>query len=259
MTEAELPAPPPPPTGAADVPPEGLWAESPGWLALVGGGEWTEGCSFDAELLKASGADEVLVLPTAAAYEHPGRAVETARRWFGLLGATVRGLDVLGRADAEDAANADAVRSARFIYLGGGSPLHLRSVLKDSAVWSALVEAWAGGAVLAGSSAGAMVLGDPMVDPRGGALTLGLGLLPQLAVLPHAGSVSTERAHRTFGLATGRLRIVALDERTALLRRPDGCWSTSGSGSVSVWAEGGPAGLEALAELTPGGPLSRSR
>ena len=53
-------------------------AASPGILALVGGGEWTEGCSFDAELLAASGGTEVLVLPTAAAYEKPERVVVAA-------------------------------------------------------------------------------------------------------------------------------------------------------------------------------------
>ncbi len=53
-----------------------------GTLALVGGGEWQEGCVFDSELLAISGASEVLVLPTAAAYEHPGRAVDSATRYF---------------------------------------------------------------------------------------------------------------------------------------------------------------------------------
>ena len=32
-----------------------------------------------------------------------------------------------------------------------------------------------------------MVLTDPMVDPRGGALTLGLGLVDNLTVVPHFG------------------------------------------------------------------------
>ncbi|MBV9254167.1 MAG: Type 1 glutamine amidotransferase-like domain-containing protein, partial [Actinobacteria bacterium] len=101
----------------------------PGPLALVGGAEWTDGCAFDRELFDASGAAEVLVLPTAAAYERPERAVETATRWFESLGAKARGLMVLSRPDAEDEANAAAVRDAKFLYLGGGSPLHLRSVL----------------------------------------------------------------------------------------------------------------------------------
>ncbi|MDQ3147893.1 MAG: hypothetical protein M3R01_13365, partial [Actinomycetota bacterium] len=73
-----------------------------GPLALVGGGEWGPGCVFDADLLAASGAREVVVLPTAAAYEHPGRAVEDATRSFAGMGATVRGLEVLQRRDALD-------------------------------------------------------------------------------------------------------------------------------------------------------------
>src|SRR5687768_12316872 len=109
-----------------------------GPLALVGGMEWSSGCTFDRKLLELSGADEVLVLPTAAAYEHPQRAVETASTWFATLGAKVRGLMVLARPDADNAENVAAIEGAGFIYLGGGSPLHLRSVLKDSAVWDAI-------------------------------------------------------------------------------------------------------------------------
>ena len=219
----------------------------PGPLALVGGAEWRERCSFDAGLLAASGGDEVLVLPTGAAYEHPERAVAGATRYFATVGGRARGLMVLGRVDAEDDANAVAVRQARFIYLSGGSPLHLRSVLKESKVWQAIEDAWHDGAVVAGSSAGAMVLGDPMIDPRGGALTVGLGLVEQLAVMPHADTWSHEKAHRTFSLAAGGLKIAAIDEQTALIRDPDGTWRVDGAGRVTVYVAGEPAPLEALA------------
>lgn len=221
----------------------------PGPLALVGGGEWQEGCSFDQELLEASGADEVLVLPTAAAYEHPERAVDTATRWFEAMGAPVRGLMVLGRHDAEDQANAEAVSGARFIYIGGGSPLHLRSVLKDSPVWNALVSAWQGGAVVAGSSAGAMVITDPMVDPRGGAFTVGLGLVAQLAVIPHHNTWSHDKAKRTIDLAQRGLPVVGIDERTALVLDPANGWRAAGAGGVYVWVDGAEAGLDALPSL----------
>ena len=217
-----------------------------GPLALVGGAEWTDGCSFDAELVEASGAGEVLVLPTAAAYEHPERAVASATRWFEGLGASVRPLMVLGRHDADEPANAEVVRAARFVYIGGGSPLHLRSVLKDSAVWDALVWAWNDGAVLAGSSAGAMVLTDPMVDPRGGAFTVGLGLVAQLAVIPHHDSWSHDKARRTLELAQSGLPVVGIDERTALLRDGDGGWRTAGAGRVHVWVDGEEADLGVL-------------
>jgi cyanophycinase len=142
-----------------------------GTLALVGGGEWNEGCTFDTALLAASGGPDVLVLPTAAAYQHPERVVLRAAEWFGPLGGQVEGLMVVDRASAEDPAMAAIVARARFIYLAGGSPLHARAVLKKSAVFDALRQALARGAVVAGAGAGAMVLTDPMVDPRGGALT----------------------------------------------------------------------------------------
>jgi cyanophycinase len=218
----------------------------PGPLALVGGAEWQEGCTFDRALLAESGAEEVLVLPTAAAYEHPERAVETASQWFAGLGAKVRGLMVLARPDAEDEANVVAIRDARFIYLSGGSPLHLRSVLKDSAAWDAICQAWQAGAVLAGSSAGAMALCDPMVDPRGGAFTLGLGLLAQVAIIPHHNTWSEEKAKRTITLAPKGLPIVGIDERTALTRGRDGAWSVDGVGGVVVFQDGHESGLEAL-------------
>ncbi len=217
-----------------------------GPLALVGGGEWREGCTFDRDLLAESGVDEVLVLPTAAAYEHPERAVETAEKWFAGLGARVRGLMVLARPDAELEVNVAAIRDARFIYLSGGSPLHLRSVLKDSPAWDAICQAWQGGAVLAGSSAGAMALCDPMVDPRGGAFTLGLGLLAQVAIIPHHNTWSEEKAKRTITLAPKGLPIVGIDERTALIRGTDGAWRVAGVGGVVVFQDGHEAGVEVL-------------
>lgn len=219
----------------------------PGPLALVGGGEWTDGCDFDERLWDEAGRPEVVVVPTAAAYEHPERAVATADRWFSRFGAAISPAMILNRVDAGDAAFAAQIAAARFIYLGGGSPLHLRSVLKDSPVWTALRSAWAAGATVAGSSAGAMVLGDPMIDPRGGALTLGLGLVEHLAVLPHAASWSPGRAQRTFDLATGHLRIAAVDECTALIRSPEGAWRVEGAGTVTVYVDGHPAPLDRLA------------
>ena len=214
-----------------------------GPLVLVGGAEWQEGCTFDQELWQAAGQPEVLVLPTAAAYEQPHRAVETAGNWFAGFGAKVRGLDVLARPDADDAGNADAVAAAKFIYLSGGSPLHLRSVLKDSAVWSALVQAWQGGATIAGSSAGAMVLTDPMVDPRGGAFTLGLGLVSPLAVVPHYGGWSEEKMQRTLELAPSAVPVMAVDERTAAIRDPEGHWRSAGTGRVHVFVGGAEGSL----------------
>jgi cyanophycinase len=218
----------------------------PGPLALIGGGEFTDGCDFDADLLKASGGDEVVLIPAGAAFEHPDRLVAAATSWFDGLGGTVRAVPVLTRRDAMDVDVAEVVGAARFVYLAGESPMHLRSVLKDTPTWDALVQAWQGGAVLAGSAAGAMVLTDPMVDPRGGAFTVGIGVVAPLAVVPHADTWSEDKLHRTQVLAPKATPVVGIDERTALLRDPDGTWRTAGIGAVRVWLGGQIADLSAL-------------
>jgi cyanophycinase len=217
-----------------------------GHLALVGGGEFGPGCDFDAELLAASGADEVLVLPAAAAYEHPDRRVEAAAAWFAGLGARAVSLPVLARPAADDPANAAAVRAARFVYLVGDSPLHLRSVLKGTLVWAALREAWDAGAVVAGSGESATALCDPMVDPRGGAFTVGLGLVGGMAVLPHAGVDVAEHHRRTLELARGGLVLAAVPDRAAVIRQPDGTWRTAGAGIVRFFVDGAERDLTAL-------------
>jgi cyanophycinase len=213
-----------------------------GTVALVGGDEWTEPCStFDTRLLELAATKEVLVLSTAAAFEHPDRAVARATNYFDGLGARVTGLPVLNRRDAEADANVSAVRVARFVYIADGSPLHLRSVLKGSAFYEALVYAYGRGAVIAASGAGATVLGDPMVDPRGGAYTVGLGLVPGLAIFPYHGRAADHLRERSVDLLARDAVLVGVDEQTALVRTADGPWEVMGAGGATVYRKGAKA------------------
>lgn len=217
-----------------------------GMLGLIGGGEFTAGCEFDAELLAASGGTEVVVVPAAAAFSNPAKVLATATEWFKGLGANVREVPVLQRPAALDPANAAIVRAARFIYLAGSSPLHLRSVLKETPLWEALHAAWTDGAVVAGAGEAATALCDPMVDPRGGAFTMGLGLVNDLSVLPHAERDVAEGHKRTLQLAHGTLALAAVPDATALIRDPDGAWRTAGRGIVRVFVAGVERDLSAL-------------
>jgi cyanophycinase len=119
-------------------------------------------------------------------------------------------------------------------------------VLMHSPLWEAIVAAFDDGAVVAGSDAGAMVLCDPMVDPRGGAFTLGLGLLANVAVIPHHDTWSEDKARRTIALAPDGLTVVGVDERTALIRSPDGGWSVHGAGSAVAFRDGATVALDSL-------------
>ena len=217
---------------------------SRGTLAFVGGGEFSAGCDFDATLLAECGAREVVVLPTATAYENPARLRARAEEWFDALGVGCRWLDVYRRTDADDPAAASAVAGATMIYLTGGSPLHARSTLLRTAVWEALVQASAGGATVVGAGAGGNVLCDHMVDVRGGAFTLGLGLTDDLAMISRANTLSAERISRTVQLAPPALLVAAVDESSVLINRPDGSWETVGE--VTLYRDGTRISLENL-------------
>jgi cyanophycinase len=127
--------------------------------------------------------------------------------------------------------------------------MHLRSVLMRSPLWDALVAAWQDGATLAGSSAGAMVLCDPMVDPRGGAFTVGLGLLGQVGLVPRLDTWTADKLHRTLQLAPAGLPVVGVDQRTAVVRDADGAWRAEGVGRVTVWLDGAEVPLDRLDAL----------
>jgi cyanophycinase len=207
-----------------------------GTLALVGGGEWSDGSAgLDAALLEASGGTEVVVLPTAAAFEQPSAAAERAITWFDKLGATVKPVMVLNRRDADNDANVKAVKGAKFVYLADGSPLHLRSALKGSQLWEVIVAAYRGGAVLAASGAGATVVCDPMVDPRGGAYTVGFGLVSGLAIFPYHGTTADHLRARSLDLLPADAVLAGVDEHTALVRTSDGTWRAQGSGEVTLY------------------------
>ncbi len=207
----------------------------------MGGGEWTEPCrEIDTRLLEAAGTDEVIVVPAAAAFEQPAHAVARATAYFEQLGARVRELPVLTRRDAEADANVSVMRSAKFVYVADGSPLHLRSVLKGSQLFGALAYAYERGGVIAASGASATVLGDPMVDPRGGAYTVGLGLVP-LAVFPYHGTTADHLRERSVDLLAPGAVLVGVDEQTALVRSGTGEWEVVGKGRATVYRKGAKA------------------
>jgi cyanophycinase len=212
-----------------------------GTLALVGGGEWSDGCDgLDESLLEVSGGTEVVVVPTAAAFEGATAVAERAIAWFEKLGATVRPVMVVNRRDADNDANVKAVKGASFVYLSDGSPLHLRSAIKGSQLWDVIVNAYRSGGVLAASGAGATVVCDPMVDPRGGAYTVGLGLVRGLAVFPYHGTAADHLRDRSTELQPRDAVLAGIDEHTALVRGPNGVWRAQGPGNVTLYRKNEP-------------------
>ncbi len=172
-----------------------------GTIALQGGGPFTDNDDLDRRLLASVAATRVVVLPTADAFEHPERLIVAAMGWGERLGVDVEALMVMRRGEALEEASAAIVRNAKAVYFVGDQPLHLRSVLKNTPLWDALTDVLNNGGLVAASGGSAAAMCDPMVDPRGGAYTLGLGLIANLALVTEAEDWSPERLHRTRKLA----------------------------------------------------------
>jgi cyanophycinase len=100
------------------------------------------------------------------------------------------------------------------------------------------MSAYRDGAVLAASGAGATVVCDPMVDPRGGAYTVGLGVVTGLAVFPYHGTAADHLRERSIDLLPDGASLVGIDEQTGLVRDAQGAWRAEGLGQVSVYEQG---------------------
>ncbi len=210
-----------------------------GPLALVGGAEFQPGNEEQHRLLATAASGRPAYVVCSAIRVHPEQAVATARRWFARLDVEMTELRVRTRTDACDAATVEAARRAGLVYLAGGDPGRTVRLLSATPVWEAIVAAWRGGAALAGSSAGAMVLCGwtlvrdrwPSHDTR---RPLGaLGVVRGCALLPHFetfGESWIPSAQAALGKA---VPLVGVDERTAAVWR-GGAWTAAGPGGVTV-------------------------
>ena len=213
-------------------------------LLLEGGNEFRGAMEeADRAALRVAGPGPVLIVPAAAAAE--GGQIQAGRngvRWFKELGAAdVRSTGWVDGSSREATAVAAAVAASRFIFLPGGSPRYLAGALQGSRVWAAMRSALAAGAVLGGSSAGAMVLCEAYYDPSAGRVMPGLDLLPKICILPHHDTFGRGWAPQIERHAKGVLP-VGIDEETGMMNDgPDGLWTVYGKGAVTVYGGNGPA------------------
>lgn len=222
-----------------------------GYLLLEGGAEFGGRMSEpDMRAIDLAGGVDapICILPTAAAPDsNHKRAGANGVRWFQHLGAkNVFAVDVINSKSANDATFAASIRTSKLIYLLGGFPRHLGETLKGSSCWNAALDAYQNGAVIAGSSAGAMVMCEHYYDPYEKKLLSGLNLIPNACVLPH---------HNNFGKTwASPLRqmlpdviLIGIDEQTGMLSTDsvtdsqtatDVEWEIYGGGAVTLYRGG---------------------
>ena len=190
-------------------------------VVLQGGGPFTANDEFDAQILSAH-PGYVAILPTAEAFENPDDLVQLSVAWAKRLGVTTKLCAVYSRADAREESFATIITQAAVVYVVGDSPIHLRSTLKDTVVFDAV----AANSCVVATAGSAAAMCDPMVDPRGGAFALGLGLVRGIAAVTESEKWPDERLQRTLSLAN--TSVVEIPTGAALIY-DNGTWSTHGA------------------------------
>jgi cyanophycinase len=210
-----------------------------GYILLEGGAEFGGQMSEpDLCAIELAGGFDVpiCVIPTAAAPDNNHvRAGRNGTRWFKSLGAkNVFIADVIDSASANNSVLAASIRTSNLIYLLGGFPRHLGETLANSLCWRAAVDAYERGAVIGGSSAGAMVLCEHYYDPYEKKLLHGLNLLPNTCVLPHHNNFGRAWAGELLQLLPG-VTLIGIDEATGMINDTDGMWQVHGAGEVTLY------------------------
>lgn len=211
-----------------------------GIVALVGSGEYLPGMeAVDRYLIgRLNGATRVACLPTAAGNEGAERIhywSELGVSHFTRLGTPAEAVEVIDRATAGDEGLAARIAAANFIYLSGGKPDYLYGVLDGSPAWAAIQCVLAGGGVVAGCSAGAMVFGEKVPAFRNPwALRDGFGYLPGVVILPHFDEIPDGFVRLARAALPGRYRLVGIEGYTALVVDAGGA-RVVGAGGVTLW------------------------
>jgi len=194
--------------------------EPPGAYVLCGGGTLPP-AARERFLSLAGGAKAVIVvIPTAsAAADNPDERESFLAPWQRLGPARVVWLHTRDRKEADTDAFCQCLTSATGVWISGGDQSRLTSTYLGTRTEAALRGVLRRGGVVGGTSAGAAVMGHPMI--RGGQtqadLGPGFGLLPQTIVDQHFFKRQRESRLKDALSQHPRLRGLGIDEDTAVV------------------------------------------
>lgn len=209
-------------------------------FAIVGSGEYLEPMSaVDRELLATLPTDpRVVCVPAAAGTEGDAmidRWLQRGVDHFRALGVDADGARVWNAESANDPELAAKVAAADLVYLSGGKPSYLYSVLESSLVWESILEVTNRGGLLVGCSAGAMIQGELFVGRTGRGD--GFGLWPSVAVIPHFDEIPSPVAAAMRKAAGKGRTVIGVNGNTALVNA-NGSYRVVGD-EITIWSGAG--------------------
>ena len=223
-----------------------------GWVALLGGGEFSFGETVDADAawLEHARPGTVGFIPTASGSTDYGELFaeylnETFER-------RVETVPVFRGRDARRRKNCDRLSNLSAVYLGGGVVDHLVDTVAGTTFAESLLDHLRGDGVVVGIAAGAQALGAYAHSPLEREAILGLGWLPG-GVIEANFDPGHDRRLRQLMESPGVSFGLGVPAGSAILLGPEGVIETVG---VSFLLEGPDAEYRILGEAKVGEPLA---
>jgi len=224
-------------------------ADAKGTLFIIGGGDRPESMMRRyAQLVRAAGSGKVIVLPNAGAEpQTSGPEMAAELRGLGLEAEPL----LLTRAEADRPESLKILEGASGVYFTGGIQSRVTAALQGTAFHRGLLELYAGGAVVGGTSAGAaimsevMITGDEMrkveeghefetIEPGNVVTVPGLGFIKEAVIDQHF--ATRKRHNRLISVIAEHpgLLGIGIDESTAAVVHAGGLLEVVGEKNVIV-------------------------
>ncbi|MGI6096961.1 MAG: cyanophycinase [Dethiobacteria bacterium] len=213
-------------------------------LLIIGGAEDKTGnCFLLREFVKLAGSSKsrLAVITTAAAA--PRKVGEEYRRLFLKLGASSVDIIAFDKRREVSREAAASLFKATGIFISGGDQLRLTGILGGTVIHSAIKKCYAEGTIVAGTSAGAAVVGATMIvggdderAPKKEILRMapGFALLSDVVIDQHF--AQRGRLGRLLAVVAQNPAVfgIGIDENTAALFKDENSFYVLGSETVSV-------------------------
>lgn len=215
-----------------------------GTLIAIGGDEDTTGdCRILREFIKRSGGEKAKIVLVTTATNTPEETAKGYSTLFNKLGAAeVKHVGVAERQDAADEKSLELIEKATGLFFTGGDQLHITSLMGGTPLQELILERYKKDLIVAGTSAGAAMMGNSMIvsgdsdeNPRLGAVEIapGTDLIVGCIIDTHFsqrgrhGRLLTAIAHYPQDIGFG------IDENTAMIIEKGG-FKVIGEGAVTV-------------------------
>ncbi len=215
-------------------------------VMIIGGAEdKTNGCSILNAFVKSAGGNSATIGIIPSASREPAIVGDRYYQLFTAMGASqVQMLDIRRREECEEDRWIEVLNNCSGVFITGGDQLRLRDLIGRTRLLQVLKEKLARSElVLAGTSAGAAVMGEQMI--AGGSsgespnqrlvdLTEGLGFVPELLVDQHFHN-RNRMARLLSAIAAHPNRLgIGIDEDTCIAIAEDGTFQVLGKGTITV-------------------------